>query len=693
MSKLSQLEELRDLGLPTPAFRAIDHASFLKGEAEKRADGLHFPLAVRSTYSEEDGGSQSFAGLFHTALQVGPEKLTEAVEAVFASYPQAENQQVILQEMIAPTYSGVLFAFRDHVWKLEWVEGLGEQLVSGQVQPEQILLPPFTQADLFWQKLYPNWKVKTGPKLPKSLLRPFMELSVATQQLLAHFAEEAPHGLDIEFCLDARYQLKILQARPITTPEEAEEVLTSANHKEILPPYPSPFMTGLIRDCSQELFAYYKRMDPQLPDRDFIEVSGGMPWINLSALLEVMIQWGLPTSLVCESVGAEDPYQVPLRPYRTLRKLPVFFRLLQDQLTVVGRTRRWVRDMQNRLPQRKAERKEIWQTQASEAFASVYQDARQVYVELVSLMQALTAAMSGPVKLLDKLGWLSKLTARSKSSEYLLAYQQLLAGQIPREEFLSLYGHRGFYESDLGQARFAELPDSYWESQKASSGPAPKHAGKGALLRFLFSPIVKLIHSREWLRHESMRFFQEIREELKLQTQETLGEEVDFARFFPEDLQEQLQHPAPLPNYPQASGWDMDTFLRNRNDRRLALSVLSNVRRSPDEKPVGLGIYPGKVRGQVWKVKAEEMSQQKQAPFPQAILLTDSLDPGWVPYFVQVKGVLSYVGGLLSHASIILRESRIPSITQLPRQLELQNGDWIEMDGKTGEVAVVNRKM
>jgi phosphoenolpyruvate-protein kinase (PTS system EI component) len=61
-----------------------------------------------------------------------------------------------------------------------------------------------------------------------------------------------------------------------------------------------------------------------------------------------------------------------------------------------------------------------------------------------------------------------------------------------------------------------------------------------------------------------------------------------------------------------------------------------------------------------------------------------------MPYFFQVDGVAAYVGGLLSHASIVLRESRLPSVTQLPLQLELRTGDWVEMDGWTGEVRRVD---
>ncbi|MEL6592203.1 MAG: PEP/pyruvate-binding domain-containing protein, partial [Bacteroidota bacterium] len=281
MSKLSQLQDLRDLKLPTPAFEAVKYSDFAKQASSSTQ--LRPPLAVRSTFAAEDGTEQSFAGHFHTALDVKTEGLARAIEAVFDSYPSPEGQEVIVQEMIEARYSGVLFAYRRGVWKLEYVAGPGEDLVSGKVQPESMLLPRFAKRDLFWQQLFPSWQIIKNREVAQMMHPALRRLSVYTQRLLNHYGEEAPNGLDIEFCVDHNGKLYLLQSRPITTPQDAEEVLTSANHKEILPPYPSRFMTGLIRDCSRELFAYYQRMDPSLQERDFIESAAGMPWINLSA--------------------------------------------------------------------------------------------------------------------------------------------------------------------------------------------------------------------------------------------------------------------------------------------------------------------------------------------------------------------------------------------------------------------------
>lgn len=289
MSKLQQLEQIRRWRLPTPRFGSVRYEDFQQGAFA--LDKLRFPLAVRSSYALEDGGEQSYAGQFTTVLSVEEAQLEEALEEVFNSYPTPEGQQAILQEMIHPEYSGVLFAFREGAWKLELIEGQGEALASGHKQPDTLLLPRFTRADAWASALYPFWQ--GFPDKEKGLNRALIWLSWYAQVLLQRM--DAEHGLDIEFCV-SKGRLLLLQARPITTPQEAEEVLTSANHKEILPPKPSPLMTAIISKAGYRLFEYYQALDPTLPRRAFIREAAGMPWINLSALLDVIVHWGCPPS-------------------------------------------------------------------------------------------------------------------------------------------------------------------------------------------------------------------------------------------------------------------------------------------------------------------------------------------------------------------------------------------------------------
>ncbi|MEN0003905.1 MAG: PEP/pyruvate-binding domain-containing protein, partial [Bacteroidota bacterium] len=406
MSKLTQLEQLQALGAPTAPFRGISYADFQAGTYQ--LDGLAFPVAVRSTFSEEDGATQSFAGHFTTKLQVEQNEVEDAISEVFASYPTPEQQEVIVQQMVQPDYSGVLFAYRGGVWQLEMVEGLGEQLVGGQQTPEQLLLPKFALMDAWMQQYMRVWDSSLPDRASEKAV---MQLSYWAGRLNEEL--DAPHGLDIEFAI-TNNQLYLLQARPITTPAEKEEVLTSANHKEILPPYPSRLMTDVISESGTALFEYYQDLDPSLGDRAFIKMAAGMPWINLSALLDTMVHWGLPTQLVCDSVGAEDFYRVGLRPYRALRKFGVFWKVLQQQLGVRKSVKQWIATQNRGQQWEQRQREALWESAPAEAFKQWYAAFQKLYVGLVTNMQVLTGAMSGPVGTLNKLGLLTKVSDAAK---------------------------------------------------------------------------------------------------------------------------------------------------------------------------------------------------------------------------------------------------------------------------------------
>ena len=690
MSKYTQLVNIRAAGLRVPRFESVSWSAFRqKGKPETH---LHFPLAVRSSYALEDGANKSYAGAFATELNVGKENLDATIEKVFASYPEREGQAVILQEMISAEYSGVLFAYRQGVWKVELASGAGAAIVGGQAEVQSVILPPFIPSDRLFSRLWLPWR---APGLKdKKLRRPLLQLSLGARRLLED-QDSAEHGLDIEFSI-ANGKLYFLQARPITTPRDAEQVLTSANHKEILPPSPSPFMTSVINSAGSDLYAFYQQLDPKLPDRSFIMDAEGMPWINLSALMDTMVFWGLPTQLVARSVGASDYYQLGWRPWRFFTKLKVFFRLRKQQKDMARKIKDWVNKQRNKQRIHRLERVLLWQTDAPAAAEELIQDFRQFYIDLVTQMQLLTGAMSGPVAILNRLGLIGNMATvlgkTSASTDYYRAFEELSEGRMSRERFLRNYGHRGFYESDIGQPRFREYSDQEWlnllQGDQSYDAPVETEAApKKKQTPFYLRGLVSLIHSREWLRHMSMHFFWYFREEMMSEVERKLGPDFSPWDYRPDDLIAQLRGEKwkeEIAAYPEPSGWDMNTFLLNGYGRRLALVS------ETEEAAAGIGIYPGKVRGQVWRVHSAKMEKLNPPPYENIILVADALDPGWIPYFTKVDGVISYVGGLLSHASIILREAEIPAITQLPAGQDLPEGTWIEMNGRQGTVEVID---
>ena len=72
---------------------------------------------------------------------------------------------------------------------------------------------------------------------------------------------------------------------------------------------------------------------------------------------------------------------------------------------------------------------------------------------------------------------------------------------------------------------------------------------------------------------------------------------------------------------------------------------------------------------------------------PGEILVAARTDPGWIVLFALVSGLIVEHGSLLSHASIVSREMGLPAVVSLPNATSwLRSGDWIELNGSTGEV-------
>ena len=72
------------------------------------------------------------------------------------------------------------------------------------------------------------------------------------------------------------------------------------------------------------------------------------------------------------------------------------------------------------------------------------------------------------------------------------------------------------------------------------------------------------------------------------------------------------------------------------------------------------------------------------------ILVTKFTDPGWTPLFVSVKGLVTEVGGLMTHGSVIAREYGIPAVVGVENVTKLvQDGQRIRVNGTEGYVEIL----
>jgi len=74
---------------------------------------------------------------------------------------------------------------------------------------------------------------------------------------------------------------------------------------------------------------------------------------------------------------------------------------------------------------------------------------------------------------------------------------------------------------------------------------------------------------------------------------------------------------------------------------------------------------------------------------PGEVLVCESISPNWTPVFGKIAACVCDSGGMLSHAAIVGREYRIPTVTAAGvATVVVRDGDEIEVDGTTGVVRV-----
>lgn len=256
--KARHLEILQEKGFPVPKFILI---------SENEEADLSFSerdcFAVRSNFSAEDGGEHSFAGQFLTRLNVKREKVQEAVQEVFASYAgsleykekanrgkteyylkeqgkaekqkNAERQEnrekqesteqkkaevlvekVLIQEMLFPEKSGVLFTKNPKGILSEMVvvlgQGLGDKVVEDQ---ENVLTYHYFPGECLYQEgrgqscMSEQAQESPGLALDEEELKTLFTLGERIERIF-----QKP--MDIEFAIE-KGKVYILQAREITT--------------------------------------------------------------------------------------------------------------------------------------------------------------------------------------------------------------------------------------------------------------------------------------------------------------------------------------------------------------------------------------------------------------------------------------------------------------------------------------------
>jgi pyruvate,water dikinase len=101
---------------------------------------------------------------------------------------------------------------------------------------------------------------------------------------------------------------------------------------------------------------------------------------------------------------------------------------------------------------------------------------------------------------------------------------------------------------------------------------------------------------------------------------------------------------------------------------------------------VGLAVSAGTVEG-----RARVILDMAQADLePGDILVTAYTDPSWTPLFVAITGLVTEVGGLMTHGAVIAREYGLPAVVGVEHATRLiRDGQRIRVNGMNGYVEIL----
>ncbi|SES96593.1 phosphoenolpyruvate synthase [Paenibacillus sp. NFR01] len=106
----------------------------------------------------------------------------------------------------------------------------------------------------------------------------------------------------------------------------------------------------------------------------------------------------------------------------------------------------------------------------------------------------------------------------------------------------------------------------------------------------------------------------------------------------------------------------------------------------PPEALVGLAVSAGVIEG-----RARVISKMEEANLEEGdILVTKFTDPSWTPLFVSIKGLITEVGGLMTHGSVIAREYGLPAVVGVEHASDIiKDGQRIRINGTDGYIEIL----
>ncbi|MFE4075961.1 phosphoenolpyruvate synthase [Peribacillus sp. YIM B13477] len=104
------------------------------------------------------------------------------------------------------------------------------------------------------------------------------------------------------------------------------------------------------------------------------------------------------------------------------------------------------------------------------------------------------------------------------------------------------------------------------------------------------------------------------------------------------------------------------------------------------EAIVGLPVSSGMIEGRARVILNMEDADLEDGD----ILVTTFTDPSWTPLFVSIKGLVTEVGGLMTHGAVIAREYGLPAVVGVVNATKLiKDGQRIRVNGTEGYIEIL----
>lgn len=761
-NKARQLGKLKKLGMRVPETWVLGFDVFtqylagsqvkpkLMAEFKSKLDQNNC-YAVRSSSNIEDSLKYSFAGLFKTILDVkGFENLYSAVESIWDSVKSKDIQAylermevkekniqmaVIIQEMVMPVYSGVLFSHNPMTGLseivIEAVEGPGTALVQDGITPERYV-----------------HKRGTWTAMPDEALIPFMVIE-SVLKTAQQIIKKLKKPLDFEWVFDGK-DLYWVQMREISTIDPVH-VYSNRFSKDMMPGMIHPLIWSInIPLINTVWIGLLEEMvgNLNIKAEDLAKSFYYRSYFDMGTIGKVFNKMGFPSEGLEMMMGMLP--QKKGRPVfhpsmKSIRLLPRLIRFVNSKWHFEKQIKRNLpvievalkdfsiddiksADAEELLPAIQKlyniVQKSVYLNILTPILASMYTRLLEKQLlkighnlDSIDLVQGMTLIdQYNPSIKLDQLNNLlnsmdpdfakalganhsKELQDNDESHEFMKEFSA----------FMQRFGHLSDNSNNFTAVPWREQPEMVLNLIKNYKTPTKKSEQVIPFDQIGLKGFKRIISN---MLYQRVKRFNQFREQV------SWAYSYGYGLFRPHFLrlaslmieknwieQEDQIFYLSWDEIRNAFSNDNGTGLKEKaNERILEMQEMKDIQ-LPDViygdeappifpkthtrlegTPTSRGYYCGKVK----TVKGiGEFSLVEEGD----VLVIPYSDVGWTPIFAKAGAVIAESGGVLSHSSIIAREYKIPAVVSVSNALSLKDNQKVSVNGYTGEIIILDESI